>query len=366
MARNRQAIYSKIDSLATKTTHSQVYRETILTLLREAVPFDGVCFTTVDPNTLLSTGAVTDDGIESIHAQLFEYEYVRGDFNSFDQLSRSQDPIATLSGATGGQLERSSKYRNVLLPAGYHDELKAAMLWNGACWGFLTLFRKVNSPLFQEDERQFVASLIPSIARHLRKLALAIPEQEVAWLEQEPGILILTDHLSRSSSNLQADHWLSLFRTWEGIDDNTIPRPIRAVCSRALAEMDKNIELKSSAKTCIRIPEGPYLMIRATVLQGSVATKQFAVWIELAKPSDIFPMISEAYGLSEREKQVLERIVRGFSTKEIAETMYISAYTVQDHLKSIFLKTGVTSRRELTWQLYSRFSVHLDDLNMNV
>ncbi|WP_246362923.1 helix-turn-helix transcriptional regulator [Paenibacillus alba] len=61
------------------------------------------------------------------------------------------------------------------------------------------------------------------------------------------------------------------------------------------------------------------------------------------------PLIAEAYGLSEREKQILDGLLRGFSTKELALSLRISTYTVQDHLKSIFVKTGVTSRRELIW-----------------
>lgn len=82
-----------------------------------------------------------------------------------------------------------------------------------------------------------------------------------------------------------------------------------------------------------------------------------AVLFGPAKPADMLPLIAEAYGLSVREKQILDQIVRGASTKELARTLHISAYTVQDHLKSIFVKTGVSSRRELIWQLFTRFGV---------
>ncbi|WP_010491125.1 LuxR C-terminal-related transcriptional regulator [Paenibacillus elgii] len=347
-----------MSKLGQTASSSQEYRTALIEQLRAVVPFDAACCTAVDPQTLLSTGAVTEAGVEAIHHRLFEIEYSRGDVNTYDRLVHAADPVATLSGATEGQLEKSARYREVLLPAGFHDELRAALVYEGACWGYLTLFRHTDRPFFQEEERKFISSLVSSIAFQLRKTSLALPPEEIAWMEEGPGILVLSDRFATVSSNTAADRWLAQLRQWERIDDRTLPRPIRAVCSRALWEPAAAGERTSPAKVCIRLPQGPYLTIRASRLSGTSTAAQLAVLFEPAKPSDMLPLIAEAYGLSEREKQILDQLVRGLSTKELARSLHISPYTVQDHLKSIFEKTGVKSRRELIWQLFSRFGVH--------
>lgn len=77
-----------------------------------------------------------------------------------------------------------------------------------------------------------------------------------------------------------------------------------------------------------------------------------AVIIQSAAPSEVAPLVALAYGLSERECQVTRLCMQGKSTKQIAQTLGVSPYTVQDHLKSIFDKTGVRSRGELVGQVF--------------
>ena len=44
--------------------------------------------------------------------------------------------------------------------------------------------------------------------------------------------------------------------------------------------------------------------------------------------------------MSERERAVVDLVVQGASTREISGALYISEYTVQDHLSSAFDKVG--------------------------
>lgn len=60
------------------------------------------------------------------------------------------------------------------------------------------------------------------------------------------------------------------------------------------------------------------------------------VIIRPASAHEIAPLILDAHGLSERERQVTQLCLAGLSTNEIAGALHLSPYTVQDHLKSIF------------------------------
>ena len=52
-----------------------------------------------------------------------------------------------------------------------------------------------------------------------------------------------------------------------------------------------------------------------------------------------------------RERALTALVARGLATSEIADRMHLSAYTVQDHLKSVFEKSGTSSRGELVSRL---------------
>jgi len=54
--------------------------------------------------------------------------------------------------------------------------------------------------------------------------------------------------------------------------------------------------------------------------------------------------ISEQFNLTQREREVLEYLLQGLSSKEIANRMNISSNTVKAFLRFIMIKTGVSSR----------------------
>ncbi|MFW5745707.1 MAG: helix-turn-helix transcriptional regulator [Spirochaetota bacterium] len=55
----------------------------------------------------------------------------------------------------------------------------------------------------------------------------------------------------------------------------------------------------------------------------------------------------ERYGLTEREAEVVEYVMEGFSVADAATAMKISPKTVENHLYSVYRKIGVTNRIQL-------------------
>jgi len=49
-------------------------------------------------------------------------------------------------------------------------------------------------------------------------------------------------------------------------------------------------------------------------------------------------------GLSNRQVEVLRLVADGLSNPQVGERLFLSPRTVEQHLRSVFIKTGVTSR----------------------
>ncbi|WP_375491375.1 helix-turn-helix transcriptional regulator, partial [uncultured Jatrophihabitans sp.] len=96
---------------------------------------------------------------------------------------------------------------------------------------------------------------------------------------------------------------------------------------------------------------GRWLAVQAMPLDGADGRRAVVLTVDAASPTSIGQLALAARGLTVREQDVAQLVLQGASTKAIAATLHLSPHTVQDHLKSIFAKLGVRSRREMIAQL---------------
>jgi DNA-binding CsgD family transcriptional regulator len=311
-------------------------------ILRRAVPFEGVCLLTMDPETLVPTDELVDNGLPVwAYRRMREIELRGEDFNTFHVLALRDRHAATLSEETGGDLDRSQRHREIRRPHGFGDELRAALVDDGATWGGLTLLRRADREPFAPDEAALVAAVTPHLAEGLRR-AVLLNEESLAWHDDDgAGVVVLAADGSTACADDVAATWLDELGA-----TSFLPPVVAGVASQArLAAAGKDHRI---ARARVRASSGRWLVVRASALDDG----QIAVMIEPARPHELAPLVADAYGLSEREREVTELIARGLPTDDIAARLYLSPWTVQDHLKRIFEKVGVDTRGELVARVF--------------
>jgi DNA-binding CsgD family transcriptional regulator len=99
----------------------------------------------------------------------------------------------------------------------------------------------------------------------------------------------------------------------------------------------------------VHLGGGHWLTLRADRLDSAqpVPERDIAVSIETTASGGRLSLFTRACGLSSRESELLGHVAAGAATRDIAQLMFVSEHTVQDHLKSIFAKTDTRTRRAL-------------------
>jgi DNA-binding CsgD family transcriptional regulator len=333
---------------------SRTLRLEIIKQLRKVIPIDVFFFTTADPATLLFTGVVVDEILERATPQFLQNEFLQDDVNKFSWLARSATPVGGLIQATRRELEQSPRYRDILAPLALGDELRAALITEGTCWGFMCLHRDRSSPYFTAAEAAFLNRLTSHIALGLRK-ALLLARRTGSPVPDEPGLLLLTDDLSVVAITPAASRWLAEVAEADWPCKQALPYAVSAVVAR-LQALERNIDAQPVLvpRVRLRTASGHWLVLHASRLSGQRAQGQIAVIFEVARPVEVAPLIMQVYDLSKREGEIMQGVLHGLSTSEMVDIFHISSHTVQDHLKAIFEKVGVRSRRELVGQLFAQ------------
>lgn len=304
------------------------------------MPLDGWCAHTLDPATAMPTGGDSRHGfLPELVPRLLEIEYAVGDVNPLAELQQRRQPAGVLHVATQGVPERSPRYREVVRPSGFEHELRVVLRHQGRPWGLMVLLRADDSPGFSRDEAGLMSSVSSSMAAAVKRLLLH-GYVEAGGLPDSPGLVLLDGNLGIDTVTPEAARWLAQL----GDDGSGLPLSVVAVATSAADGGGR------PARSRARVSSGAWVTLTAWALDG----QRIAVSLESSAPHDLTALALEAYSLSDRERQVVELVLLGLSTGEIAGRLFLSPHTVQDHLKAVFNKTGVRSRRELAADLFFR------------
>ena len=311
--------------------------DSVVQSMRSAVPFEACCLGAVDPQTIMFGISVGVGLSDKAATGFFENEYGQEDFSKYASVTLRRPPLAVLSVETGGQLERSRRYRELLRPMGLEHEVRWCFVDSGSAWGAGVLLRTPGDPNFSADETALLVAIGPHLGRALRT-ALLLDEARIGDSPGAPGVVVLTPGGRVDSLNGSAERWMRDLGGYDG----TLPIAVRAVAGRFRAAGNGHVP----AELRVRTAGGDWLSLHASQLSGRQAGL-VAVIIQPSRPIEVVPILLESRGLSSREREVALLTLQGLPTKLVARELSISIYTAQDHLKSVFQKLQVPGRKEL-------------------
>ncbi len=347
--RVRRRLHERLHALAETGLDPEEAQIEAIAALRPAVGFERWCWPRTDPRSALAMGGIAEFDLWPELPRIAALEE-HGDITSKPQLVVGPRASVALSTATDGDLARSRRWRECLQPYGVGDELMTVCCDRNGCWGSVEFMRDSDEPPFDERHVELLHELAPILGTLLRR---SLPQGWHTELPEEkplaPATLIL-------DANLRPRSWTAAFAGWQaelgaGESPKMAPPAVYEIAARMLRPREAITALPASVR--MRTSTGRWATIEGAPLEGA-DRGHLAITIRGSSSAEIFDLLSNTYDLTRRERQLVALILDGLATKELAQTLFISPHTVQDHLKSIFAKTGARSRVELTSRLTSR------------
>jgi len=300
-------------------------------LIRTVVPHAAPAWTTIDPESLLPTGALKSEKSPDLVRALWRNELLDDDVNGIADLLPLATPVAALSELHPATLAASPRVQLIHRPAGIGDELRVLLRADGLVWGKGALYRAADDRVFAAEERAFVGGIAPLITAALRhRLARRPPEGDGLLT---PGVVIV-DHADRL--------------TWTTLEGTRLMALIPGEPATTVLAVAAQARVREQASARVRLADGRWLLVQAASMHEAIGTtSQIAVTLMPAPRSTMLPIILALHALSPREREVAQLLQLGLRTDEIAAHLHISPHTLRDHIKSIFHKLGVSHRAEL-------------------
>jgi DNA-binding NarL/FixJ family response regulator len=360
------------DELVHRATSAKSVRELFRVAskrLRRLVPFDAAVWVGCDPATGLPTAPTRTENMNHFGLDAcmrgWELEFMVEDVNLYSTLAHAGAPAAGLRQATGDRPTRSPRFRDVVKPHGFGDELRGVLRVGGRPWALLALFRADGRRAFGADESDLVAGLSEPLALAVREHARSTLRAPVRADRHGPGVMLFAPGGELISVNDDALAWLDEI-AGVAVERRAFafPLPIVVVSTLMRARAIAEERERGSARARVRSrASNRWLVCNASCMRDAEGNLgNTALVIEPAQVSEIAPIVTQAYALSAREQQITQLVARGLGTAAIADELFLSTHTVRDYVKAIFDKVGVSSRGELVAKLFAEHyaPIHLD------
>ena len=325
-----------------------LWEETTDVLARVVPHWWTPCWYTLDPASLLITSHF-HSGLEEFPGRWLASEYYDDDVNKIVDVVRSASGISTLHEATGGRPQSSPRWHRNMTLGGDQELIARLRTRSGQVWGVLALYRAPDERVFTRTEKEFIRSVTPALADGVRR-ALLVGQAREPESSDSPGLLVLDERMGVESATPTARRWLSELPDGDW-NAGRLPSSVVALAARTMRIARSPDRADGLPVSRVLTRSGTWVVLHGSWLTSTGASR-VAVIVEPAHPGRIHPLLMSVYGLTEREKEITRLVLQGASAAQIAAELVVSAHTVQQHLKGIFEKTGVRSRRDLVGKIF--------------
>ena len=322
-------------------------RRQVLAALGEVIDFDAYVWLLTDPLTMVGTAPLAEVPCIGELPALVKAKYATP-VNRWTALARQASRARLLTEAVSGDLASSRVWREVMSRYGIGDVASAVFADQYGCWGFLDLWRVSARGPFDAADAELLASLAAPLATALRQCQARTFARPAGVQRHDAGPVVLTldEDLLIISRTAASRAWLDVLLPPEPAQ-RAVPASVYNVAAQLLAAEEGIDDHPAFAR--IHLAEGFWLTIRAARLAADEATAHaggagIVVTIEETSAADRRDVFSRAFGLTPRENELLALLAAGSDTRAMARQLALSELTVQDHLKSIFAKTGARDR----------------------
>ncbi|HEY8494371.1 MAG TPA: LuxR family transcriptional regulator, partial [Myxococcota bacterium] len=241
--------------------------------LRRLVDFDAAVWLATDPATGLPTAPTYVENVGELAERpacerLWELEFLVEDVNLYRDLANADVPAGALQLSTDGHPMRSPRYRDLLRPSGFGDELRAVLRSDGRPWGLVSLLRTAGRPPFDASDRAVAGGLSEPLAGAIRDLARPLGRDERGALPG-PGLLLFDGRGQLLSHNDDAEAWLRELtgeRCAAPVDDARLPMVVLTTLMRARAIAEERE--RGHARVRLRGHSGHWIVCHASCLRG--------------------------------------------------------------------------------------------------
>lgn len=345
-------LMKQVEDLARAGLEVPTFAAALVGLLQTCIPHAAACVVMLDPATRMLTGSYKFGGLANAHGsdELWaQIEYGTDDPTRMSCIAQQDFPALAASQLRGGTTD-SIRMNELVHPGGYSDELRMVAQDAQFVWGGVNLFRAADERVFNADEVLLLGALSGTVAQGLQSgLMVRNAAHALANVGHGPAVMLVGDDSELKQVSVGAEALL------DHIGSEEHRSPVNSVIHGLVASANRYArgEAAEVPRVRLRTPSGKWLIAQGSPLASAdQPSGDVIVVIDEARSPEVASLVASSFGLTAREREVAELALRGMDTKGIAAALFISPYTVQDHLRAIFDKAGVRSRRELMAKVF--------------